>query len=79
MLSKVDADQKDAFIAELREAKTKEERLEAAKKYNATLSEEEYKAFCEANSSKLSDEELDDAAGGCDIERPRVTCDCGCV
>ena len=80
MLAKVDADKKEAFIAELREAKTPDERFAVAKKYNATLSEEEVKAFKEAGSNKLSDDELDGAAGGCgeDTAPPTYKCSCSC-
>ena len=71
VLSKVDADRKDAFIAELREAKTKEERSGINKKYNIVLSDEESKAFREAMSNRLSDEDLDAASGGgCDNNDP---------
>ena len=41
MLSKVEADKKEAFIQEFRAAKTKEERMAVARKYDATLTKEE--------------------------------------
>ena len=78
VLSKVAEDKKEAFIAELREAKTPEERLKLVKKYNVTLTEDELKAVKAKNSNKLSDAELDNAAGGCSCAY--VHCECtGCV
>ena len=64
MLSKVKPDKKEAFTAELRAAKTREERAGIAEKYNAALSEEERKALAEADSNKLDEEALDQVAGG---------------
>ena len=73
LLSKVAEDQKEAFVAELRDAKTKSERADILKKYNANLTEEEVKEFRTETANKLSDEELDMASGGgC------CTCKCGC-
>ena len=64
LLAKVAEEQKAAFVAELREAKSKDEWLEVMKKYGIRLSEEEKAAF-KAQSNEVSDEELDAAAGGC--------------
>ena len=64
LLAKVPEEQKAAFVAELREVKSKDEFLEAAKKYGICLSEDEKEAF-QARSNEVSDEELDAAAGGC--------------
>ena len=64
LLAKVPEEQKAAFIAELREAKTKEVFLEAVEKYGIRLSEEDKEAI-RARSNEVSDEELDTAAGGC--------------
>ena len=51
ILSKVPESQKEAFIAELRAADTKEAREELAKKYQITLAEEEKAAIrAETNS-----------------------------
>lgn len=75
LISKVSAEQKDAFIEELRGAKTKEDRLEVAKKYNATLTEEEAKEFSKATANEVSDEDMDTAAGGCTA----CHCDCYCT
>ena len=75
LLSKVAEDKKEAFIAELREAKTPEERIKVAKKYNATLTEEEVKAFKENSANEVSDADLDKAAGGC---CSKCGCYCGC-
>ena len=71
LLSKVAEDKKEAFVAELREAKTPEKRIKVAKKYNAALTKEEEKAFRAENTNEVSDAELDNAAGGC-------SCECGC-
>ena len=65
LLSKVEEDKKEAFIAELREAKTKAERVAVVKKYGVTLTEEEAQAMKNRAGNELSDEELDTAAGGC--------------
>ena len=65
VLSKVEEDKKETFIQELREAKTKEERLEITKKYNATLTKDEGEKIKASKGNAVSDEELDEAAGGC--------------
>ena len=70
LLSKVAGEQKAAFVAELREAKTKEARQELFKKYNISLSAEEKDAM-KTDTNEVSDEELD-AVGGC-----CSSCDCG--
>ncbi len=75
LLSKVAEDQKEAFVAELRAAKTPEERLKVAKKYNATLSAEEEQACKNSGTNEVSDDELDKAAGGC---CSKCSCYCGC-
>ena len=77
LLSKVEEGKKDAFVAELREAKSKEERFEVFKKYDATLTEEEVKAIKAADGNELNDEELDQAAGGCSCV-PQCECYCSC-
>ena len=64
LLARVPEEQKAAFVAELREAKTKEAFLAVVKKHNIQLSEEETKAAASC-SNEVSDEELDHAAGGC--------------
>ena len=64
LLAKVAEEQKAAFVAELREAKSKDEWLEVVKKYGIRLSEEEKEAI-KAQSNEVPDEELDAAAGGC--------------
>ncbi len=73
LISKVAEDQKEAFVAELREAKTREDRMKVAEKYKVVLSEEDKKEI-EANKNKLSDEQLDQAAGGCQA----CSCSCSC-
>ena len=72
LLTKVAEEQKAAFVAELREAKSKEARQELFTKYNIRLSEEEKEAI-KAQSNEVSDEELDAAAGGC------CNCSCACT
>ena len=69
LLSKVAQEQKADFVAELREATTKEARQELFQKYNIRLSAEEKEAL-KAATNEVSDEELDVAAGGC------CSCDC---
>ena len=64
LLSKVPEEQKAAFVAELREAKPKEAMQDLLKKYSIRLTDEEKKALC-ATKNEISDEELDQAAGGC--------------
>ena len=70
LLAKVAEEQKAAFVAELREAKSKDEWREVVKKYGIRLSEEEKEAF-NAQSNEVSDEDLDTASGGC-----CVSCSC---
>ena len=72
LLAKVPEEQKEAFVALLRKADTREARSELFQKYGVTLSEAEKAAIKEAPSNELSDEELDKAAGGC----CSCTCDC---
>ena len=64
LLAKVAEEQKAAFVAELREAKSKDARQELFKKYNISLSAEEKDAM-KTDTNEVSDEELDAAAGGC--------------
>ena len=66
LLSKVP---EEAFVAELRAAETKKAREELFKKYKITVTEEEKSALTDVD-NRVSDEELDGAAGGC--------CSCGC-
>ncbi len=70
LLSKVPEEKKDAFVAEIRGAGTKEERNEVLKKYGAVLTAEEAAAV-QKDANELQDEELDLTSGGC-------TCACGC-
>ena len=76
LLTKIPEDKKELFVAELRAADSKEERGKIFKKYQITLTEEE-KAALKARSSEVSDDELDEAAGGCC--QPACHCYCGCV
>ena len=63
LIAKLPEEKKAAFVAELREAKTMEAREALLKKYGIRLTAEEEKAL-KAPSNELSDEELDQAAGG---------------
>lgn len=63
LLAKVKEEQKAAFVAELREAKTLEAKEALLKKYGISLTDEEKKAM-KSRTKELSDEELDQAAGG---------------
>lgn len=62
ILSKVSEDKREALIADLREAKTKEDRKKLLEKYGISFTEEEAKAI---STKEVSDQELDNAAGGC--------------
>ena len=73
LLFKVAENRKADFVAELREAKTKEARQELLRKYNISLSEEEKEAM-KTDTNEVSDEELDVAAGGC-----CSSCNCSCA
>ena len=64
LLSKVAGEQKADFVAELREATTKDARQELFQKYNINLSAEEKEAM-KVETNEVSDDELDVAAGGC--------------
>ena len=78
ILSKVEEGKKEAFIQEVREAKTKEERMAVIRKYGIALTKEEAEALKGRKGSEVSDEELDKAAGGCSCAY--VHCECtGCV
>ena len=65
ILSKLDTDKKEAFISEIRQAKTKEERTEIIRKYGVQVSKEDIESIQNMAGNKVSDEELDQAAGGC--------------
>ena len=67
LISKVNENQKEAFVAELRDASGKEERIELLKKYDVSLSDEEKEAFKTGISNEISDDEMDLAAGGCSM------------
>ena len=75
LLSKVPEEQKEAFVAELRAAETKKARGELFKKYKITLTEEEKSALTDI-SNKISDDELDRAAGGCCSSSCNTDCSC---
>ena len=76
VLEKVPEEKRDEFVVELRAAETKEARSEVLKKYNAKLTEEEIAIFHET-SNELSDEELDQASGGCcGHDTGRSSCGC---
>ena len=62
VLAKVPEEKKEAFIEEMVACKTKAEKVPVLKKYGIRLTAEEMEAI---NSCKLSDADLDEAAGGC--------------
>ena len=64
LLAKVPEKQKEAFVAELRAAKTKKARGELFKKYQIVLTEKEKSALT-ARCHEIADDDLDSAAGGC--------------
>ena len=77
VLEKVPEEKRDEFVVELRAAETKEARKEVLKKYGAKLTEEEIEIF-NAPSNELSDEELDQASGGCCHDTEKTSCGCSC-
>ena len=80
LLSKVAEGQREAFIADLREAGTKKERAEVFAKYGVSVSDEEREAIRNSRGSEVSDEALDQANGGCSPSCAYVHCECtGCV
>ena len=78
VLSKVAAGQKEAFIADFREAKTKKERAEVFEKYGVSVSDEEREAIRNSRGCEVSDEALDQANGGCSCAYIHCSCT-GCV
>lgn len=79
VLAKVPEEKKEAFIAEYREAENKEARMAVVKKYGATLSKEQIEAIKKSGTNELSDEELDNASGGCNCMCTNCHgCYCGC-
>ena len=64
LLARVPEEQKTAFVAELREVNTKDAFLAVVSKYNLSFTDEETKAAV-SHTNEVSDEELDQAAGGC--------------
>ena len=71
IVARVAEDQRAAFVAEMREADTKEAREEVLKKYGVEISKEEWETLKGKAGGEVSDEELDKAAGGCCIH---LTC-----
>lgn len=63
VLGRVPEDVKETFIEEMRKAKSKEECINVLEKYAVSLSEEEMAAFTASN--EVSEEDLDEVAGGC--------------
>ena len=78
MLSKVEADKKEAFVQELREAKTKEERMAVIRKYGANLTKDEAEKLKGREGNIITDTDLDEAAGGCSCGC-MCHCQCGCM
>ena len=79
ILSKVGEGKKEAFIQEVREAKTKEERMAVIRKYGIALKKEDLEALKDRKGSEVSDAELDAAAGGCNCAcSAHCSTDCIC-
>ena len=72
ILSKVAKDKKDAFIAEFRNAETKKDRFAVLVKYGVDFTDEEKETI--RSSHEIGDEELDEAAGGC-----QSNCSCSTI
>ena len=67
VLQKLDEDKKTAFVAEFRAAKDVPEKNKLLEKYGIVLTKEQ-RSVLESNSKELSDDDLDMAAGGCEME-----------
>ena len=64
----------DEMLEKAKTAKSAEELLAMAKAENVELTEEAAKAFEELNKNgELSDEELDNVAGGCGVRSPKFS------
>ena len=77
LLTKVPESEKEAFIADLRQIKSREDIPAILEKYHIDLTEEEKVILHETASYVLSDEELDLAAGGCEGDWS-CSCHCSC-
>ena len=73
LISKVGEDKKEELIAQLQKAESAEERFEIVKQFGVEFTDEEKEMLKAASGNKISDEELDQAAGGCHYH-----CDCIC-
>ena len=62
VLARVPEEKKEAFVREVAECKDLAEKMSVLEKYGIQLTDEELDAF---RSNKVSDEEIDEAAGGC--------------
>ena len=73
VLAKIPEDKREAFVAQIREAKDLKERAKVLEEYGVAFTEEEKKAFRTEDEAgnEVSDDELDRAAGGC-------SCKCHC-
>ena len=65
LLTKVQENDQEAFIADLRQIKTREDIPAILEKYHIVLTEDEKAVLIETDSYAVSDEELDQVAGGC--------------
>ena len=74
VLSKVPEEKKEAFVAAIREAKNLKERQEVLKKFDVTLTKDEAAALKKNKANEISDDELNEAAGGCCLQK--CTCNC---
>ena len=65
LLTKVPESEKEAFIADLRQVKSREDILTLLEKYHIVLTEDEKTVLNDTVSNELTDEDLDLVAGGC--------------
>ncbi len=72
LLKKVNPEKQDAFKEELKACASKEDRANVMKKYGVEFTEDEKKYLETLKDSSLSNEELDQVAGGCSF----CTCNC---
>ena len=70
LLSKVDEDKKDEFLAELKKAAGLDGWLGVLKKFGVSLTDEEIQKL-QGGSHELSDDDLDVVSGGCGTGKPK--------
>ena len=73
ILSRVPEEKKESFIREMTECKDLAEKAAVLEKYGVQLTPEEMEAI---SAGKVTDEELDEAAGGCCQSHCSPSCHC---